>query len=204
MNRSETGRERSVPAVVVLGCRLKFDRSAGGGRGLIGAGARRATKAAEVFLSNLDARSCPDGKGQGTIVVASGGRAWEGIVEADALADMLARLGVPRDRIVRERCSHSTHENARYAGELLRRRGVREINLVTCASHLPRATFLFEAQGFVVRGIGASGALRRRRLWDRAYERGREIVAGWVDRRRVERDRRFAVDAVVRSSLSTS
>src|SRR5262245_19693650 len=95
-------------AIVVLGCAIRRDT-----RGLTGAAARRVAHAASVFRE----------VGGQPLVVASGGRAWLGVVEADALAEELTRLGVPADRIVRERCSLSTRDNARYTAEVLGRRG---------------------------------------------------------------------------------
>jgi len=114
-------------------------------------------------------------------VLACGGRAWNGVVEADAIARMLEDAGVPGARIVRERASRDTYENACNAAELLPDR--REVILVTCTWHLRRATMLFERAGIaVVEGIGAvpEGATRL----EHAYWRARERVAAWKDRRR--------------------
>ena len=80
----------------------------------------------------------------GARVVASGG--GDGAVaEADVMAEWLARTGVPRDRIVLERRSTSTAENAREVAATLG--GAREIRLVTSALHMPRALGAFRAAG---------------------------------------------------------
>src|ERR1039458_10310237 len=80
--------QAKVAAVVVLGCSFRIDRE---GRLAPGALARRVAAGAAFFAS----RGAP-----GAIVVASGGRAWHGQVEADAIALELARLGVPGESIV--------------------------------------------------------------------------------------------------------
>jgi cyclophilin family peptidyl-prolyl cis-trans isomerase/uncharacterized SAM-binding protein YcdF (DUF218 family) len=144
-------------AIVVLGCAVR--RTA---RGLAGAAGRRAARAAAVFH---EAENQP-------IVVASGGRAWDGLVEADALAEELSRLGVPADRIVRERCSLSTRDNARYTAEVLGRHGIRRALVVTCSWHLPRAVALFRASGLDVVPLPAHtpDAPWLVRVWRAAHE----------------------------------
>lgn len=161
----------SVPhalAIVVLGCRLRFDRTV-----LRGPAVRRAARAAEVYF----------GRPSAAVIVVSGGRAWEGVVEADALASELVRLGVPASRIVRERCSHSTRENARYVAELLARRGVTDVELVTCAFHLPRAQLLFEHAGFTVRAHAAAPPSEQPSRFRRLVTWARERGAFHLDRR---------------------
>ena len=81
-------------AVCVLGCRV-------GGRAF----ARRARGAAEAFKDEM-------ARGRPAFVVASGGTRWDGVVEADALAALLEQDGVPTEKIVRERASRDTYENA--------------------------------------------------------------------------------------------
>jgi uncharacterized SAM-binding protein YcdF (DUF218 family) len=119
------------------------------------------------------------------LVVACGGRAWKGGVEADAIGAILEEEGVPAEAIVRERCSLDTRDNARFAAALLRRRGLLRVALVTCAWHLPRATRLFRAAGLEVSGIGVPHAeatgLRR------TYVRVREVLTSWKDARRTMR-----------------
>lgn len=121
--------------IVVLGCRVRRQ-----GGALVGELARRVTTAARVDRA----------RGAAGLVVVSGGRAWQGVVEADAMAEELERLGIERARLVRDRLSMSTAENARYTGELLRARGVRSLTLVTTTTHAARAAWHFESAGFSV------------------------------------------------------
>jgi uncharacterized SAM-binding protein YcdF (DUF218 family) len=149
-----------VRAVCVLGCRA-------GSAAL----ARRARAGRDVFLSH-----------DAALVVASGGRAWDGRVEADEIARMLKDGGIPDDAIVRERCSLDTRDNARFTAELLARRGVRDVLVVTCAWHLPRATSLFERAGLHVEGVGVPTPDAS--ILHRAYVTVRERLSAWKDARR--------------------
>jgi hypothetical protein len=69
--------------LVVLGCRVRLD---GEGRLHEGTLRRRVVAAAEDYRKKA---------GGPTLVVTSGGRRWEGQVEADVMARELERHGVP-------------------------------------------------------------------------------------------------------------
>lgn len=117
-------------ALVVLGCRVHE-----GGRPSAAARRRADTAIAawHAFRPSL--------------VVASGGRCWHGVPEADALATLLERGGVPRSCIVRELCSLSTIENASYSAELLRAAFASRVGVVTCDWHMARASSCFAVFG---------------------------------------------------------
>ncbi len=154
---------------------------AAGGIGLVVLGCRTSTHrsdaAARTFLADPSRFSC---------VVASGGRAWTvgnsslRIVEADTLARAMIERGVPNDLVVRERCSHSTRENAQYCARILARRGIREIMLVTSDWHVPRARRHFETHGIDV--VDAAPVLTSRTLWMRFVTRSHERIAAILDR----------------------
>lgn len=146
--------------VCVLGCRAGSPTLA-----------RRARAAAETYRSR-----------GATLAVACGGRSWEGLVEADALAGMLRDGGVPAEAIVRERCSLDTRDNARFAAALLGRRGIGRVVLVTCSWHLPRAERAFRAAGLEVEGVGVDPP--QPTLFQRVYWRQRERLSSWNDARR--------------------
>jgi uncharacterized SAM-binding protein YcdF (DUF218 family) len=133
----------ALSAIVVLGCRVVLDA---GENLAAGALLRRVAMAAETYLERGDTA---------TVVIASGGRRWGNVVEADAMARELARRGVPERAIVRERCSLSTRDNARFASEALGRRGIGSAAVVTCAWHMARATTLFSRAGVEVEAVAA-------------------------------------------------
>jgi uncharacterized SAM-binding protein YcdF (DUF218 family) len=153
----EDGINTRVRAVCVLGCRA-------GSAAL----ARRARAGRDAFLAH-----------DAALVVACGGRAWDGRVEADEIARMLEDGGVPMAAIVRERCSLDTRDNARFTAELLARRGVREVLVVTCEWHLPRAKDLFERAGLDVEGVGVPTPDAS--ILHRAYVTVRERISAWKD-----------------------
>lgn len=116
------------------------------------------------------------------MAVACGGRAWDGLVEADAIARILVTHGVPEEAVVRERCSLDTRDNARFAASLLARRGISRVVLVTCSWHLPRAERAFRAAGFEVEGVGVEPP--EATFLQRLYRRERERLSSWNDARR--------------------
>jgi uncharacterized SAM-binding protein YcdF (DUF218 family) len=80
---------------------------------------------------------------------------------ARTLAHVLRSEGVPEEMIWTEEQSRSTHENALYAAEILRRKGLHRILLVTEGYHKLRAEKCFRMQGLEV--VPAPANLRE---WD--------------------------------------
>ena len=85
-------------------------------------------------------------------VLACGGNPGPPHVEAFAttMQRVLAASGVPPESIWTETRSLSTYENARFAAELLRAKGIAKIALITEAYHMPRAERCFRKQGLQV------------------------------------------------------
>jgi uncharacterized SAM-binding protein YcdF (DUF218 family) len=96
---------------------------------------------------------------------------------------MLHDGGVPDEAILRERASHDTRENARFAADILRGRGLERVLVVTCSWHLARATMLFSRAGLSVEGLGA--APPDPGLIARVYWNARERVSTWKDNYRL-------------------
>jgi len=78
----------------------------------------------------------------------SGDPSRPGISEGEAMAEVAFSLGLPKWRVVTEKQSRNTLENARYVRNKLG--GEKSIILVTSASHMKRATALFERAEFDV------------------------------------------------------
>ncbi len=156
-------------AIVVLGCGFTLHGTGEQARLAPGAMSRRAAAAAGAFAAAGAAVS---------VLIASGGRAWNGVVEADAIERELVRLGVPGDMVVCERGSLSTRDNARFSVAAMARRGLQRATIVTCDWHLPRALETFRRAGIEASGVPApSGpAGLRKRFW----RWGRERVLAWT------------------------
>ncbi|MGF1468279.1 MAG: YdcF family protein [Sandaracinaceae bacterium] len=133
---------RPADAIVVLGNRPPLD-----GQGRVAPEtARRVRRGVELFEAGL-----------APLLVVTGGPAGPGVVEADVMAEMAARLGVPQGAILRERASRSTAENARMSLALLcaGRESCRpEVVVVTSPYHLRRAARLFRCAGAAVQVAG--------------------------------------------------
>jgi len=84
-------------------------------------------------------------------VLACGGR---GPKDEEAVSvtmrQLLHRAGVPEEMIWIEDRSRSTHENAVFGAEILRRRGIDKIALVVEAQSMPRAEASFRKEGVTV------------------------------------------------------
>ena len=70
--------------------------------------------------------------------------------EADFVIRLLEKLGVSRDRIIVERKSRNTIENATFAKQLVMPKPGERWLLVTSAMHMPRAVGVFRNAGFDV------------------------------------------------------
>ncbi|MBL8330573.1 MAG: YdcF family protein [Rubrivivax sp.] len=69
--------------------------------------------------------------------------------EAEAMAQFLQALGVPRSAMLLEGRSRNTEQNAQFTMQLLREQNIQpRILLVTSALHMPRAMTIFQAYGF--------------------------------------------------------
>ncbi|HKY37975.1 MAG TPA: YdcF family protein [Polyangiaceae bacterium] len=132
----------SLFALVVLGCRVQ------GGQ-LSAAALRRVERAARAFHEH-----------GADVVIASGGKRWQGEREADVFARGLAERGVPSERLLSERESLTTRGNAQGVRRLMRERAVTRIGLVTCDWHMPRALQIFRRLGLDPIAVPAASPAR--------------------------------------------
>ena len=83
-------------------------------------------------------------------IILTGGRIqWYGgeSSEAESMAILLELMGIPRSAMVLESRALNTYENAVYVKEILQRRNIKQILLVTSAAHMPRSLAIFRHQG---------------------------------------------------------
>ena len=89
--------------------------------------------------------------GQALPVLACGGPGAKGEQPASVtMRRLIQQAGIPDSMIWTEERSRSTHENAAFAAEILRRHGIGKIVLVTDAEDMRRAELCFQKEGLVV------------------------------------------------------
>jgi uncharacterized SAM-binding protein YcdF (DUF218 family) len=87
--------------------------------------------------------------GDRLVIVPSGGRSQAGrrVSEGAIMADALATLGIPRERILVEDRSLTTQEQAVFVTRLLKSQGINRFVVVTSPAHMSRTVAVFRAQG---------------------------------------------------------
>jgi uncharacterized SAM-binding protein YcdF (DUF218 family) len=70
--------------------------------------------------------------------------------EADYAAEILTSLGIPKSRLIMERLSRNTYENAEFSKALVAPKAGERWLLVTSAYHMPRSVGLFRKAGFTI------------------------------------------------------
>lgn len=128
----------SAKAVVILGCKVNGEKPS---RML----ARRLDSAYEFLNKNQD-----------VIVVVSGGKGDdEKISEAEAMKKYLLDKGISPDRIIMEDNSVNTYENLKYSAEILEKKQINDIAIVTDGFHQYRAGYIAEKFGLESSAINA-------------------------------------------------
>ncbi|MDE2181843.1 MAG: YdcF family protein [Alphaproteobacteria bacterium] len=108
---------------------------------------------------------------QARLVFSGGnGNALGGPPEADIVANLFRGLGLDPRRVLFERGSRNTHENALYSMRLVKPRPAQEWLLVTSAADIPRAVGCFRAVGWNVVAVPV----------DYHTGRGFELLTGFV------------------------
>ncbi|MDX1695136.1 MAG: YdcF family protein [Ketobacteraceae bacterium] len=82
------------------------------------------------------------------ILVSGGDPHGTGDAEAELMAEVLSEFGIKR--VLMERLSATTWENAKFSADILRRQSIHRVILVTQAWHMRRAVYSFEQFGFEV------------------------------------------------------
>jgi uncharacterized SAM-binding protein YcdF (DUF218 family) len=128
--------------IVVLGGSIDVDVSAGRGVAVIASAADRILAAVAL------ARRYPDAR-----IVYSGGNPHllsGDAREADYAASLFESLGISKERLIMERRSRNTEENAEFSMAIAAPKAGERWLLVTSAFHMPRAVGLFRKVGFAV------------------------------------------------------
>lgn len=153
----------SVDAIVVLGCRIAPDGQP------VGPSLRRALAALGSYR-----------QGVAPWVVASGGKRWHGVAEAEAYRAMLVAGKIPEQRVLMELASMTTRQNALYVAELFRSRGWSRAAVVTCDWHMMRAVRCFADAGIESVPVPVRAPLRSPAF--RMYRKLKELTSYYADR----------------------
>jgi uncharacterized SAM-binding protein YcdF (DUF218 family) len=70
--------------------------------------------------------------------------------EADYASALFESLGIPKSRLIMERRSRNTYENAQFTADMVKPKPGERWLLVTSAYHMPRSIGLFRKAGFAV------------------------------------------------------
>lgn len=136
-------------AIVLLGGSTGGESRFGRG-GDLNDGADRVVAAAELYHA-----------GKAPVILLSGGSEPPERPEADLMAEKLAVMQVPKAALILETQSRTTHDNAVYSAEILKRAGYEHILLVTSGAHMRRSLALFQAQGLQVTAAAADHQIPR-------------------------------------------
>lgn len=86
-------------------------------------------------------------KKTGLPMIISGGAPFSSRPESEAAAAYMEELGVPAGKLVPEKASRDTGENAEFSAKLCREKGYTRPLVVTSAYHMPRAVLMFRRAG---------------------------------------------------------
>ncbi len=97
----------------------------------------------KIFLSRMNATLDIYKKRRPLKVIVTGGgtRTRTGCTEAEEMYDFLAERGIPKSKIIREKKSKNTMENAYFIKPLIRKKGY--VVVVASDFSIPRATYIF-------------------------------------------------------------
>jgi uncharacterized SAM-binding protein YcdF (DUF218 family) len=127
--------------IVVLGGSIDADVSAARGVAVVAGAADRILAAAALARRYPNARIIYSG---GSPNLRSDAR------EADYAASLFESLGISEDRLIMERRSRNTEENAEFSKAIAAPKAGERWLLVTSAYHMPRSVGLFRKAGFAV------------------------------------------------------
>jgi len=131
-----------VDGIVILGGALAPDTTMRLGQADLNEAGERVLIAVELSRIYPQARILLTG-GTGRLVS-------EAYSEAEATAEVLVALGVPRERLIIEGRSRNTHENAVFSRDMAQPAPGERWLLVTSAWHMPRSVGVFRQAGFEV------------------------------------------------------
>ncbi|MFF2908034.1 ElyC/SanA/YdcF family protein [Paenibacillus sp. NPDC057934] len=103
----------------------------------------------ETLIERLKSGLAVANKYPNSKIIVTGGVPKQGVTEADAMSQWLIAQGVNPNRIILENKSTDTVENGLFSTAILEKEGLKDVTIVTSASHIRRALAVFkEADSF--------------------------------------------------------
>ena len=135
---------------------------------VLGAQVRRGGRPSGTLLARTRHAARLYLRGEVGLVLPTGGLGEHGPAEAEVMAEILRREGVPEGAILPEDRAKSTWDSGRYVAALARKRGLENLLVVTDPLHCVRTLGTFQAEGLTVHASPAyespmwrNGVLRR-------------------------------------------
>jgi uncharacterized SAM-binding protein YcdF (DUF218 family) len=152
--------------IIVLGGSIDADLSSAHGVPVITAAADRIIGGATLAHRYPNARLVYTG--------GSGNLLSNDAKEADYATALFQGLGIPKSRLIMERQSRNTKENAEFTKQLVKPKQGERWLLVTSAYHMPRSIGLFRAAGFAVEAYPVDWKIGTREDLFRYYVTGND------------------------------
>ena len=128
--------------------------------------------------------------GVAPLIILTGGRIrWYGggSSEAQSMATILELMGIPGDVMILESRALNTYENAVYTKEILDRRNIKKIILVTSAAHMPRSMGIFKKQGMNPIAAPTDFLISDRKLVEHTFTTESQILSFFPDTESLDR-----------------
>lgn len=90
-------------------------------------------------------------------LIVTGGVPKSGVTESEAMAQWLVENGVAEDRIIQEGLATDTVENALFSLERANEAGIRDVTVITSASHMRRALVVFQETDRLLSRLAGTG-----------------------------------------------
>ncbi len=121
---------------------------------ILGAGIDRDGNPSPILLSRITEGVREYERGVAGHIIVTGGE-QKGHIQADIMARLVEAQGVPSSAVVPEPRAANTIENACYSARIMKQHGWKSAEVVTSASHLPRAGIIFNRVPIEWRGHAA-------------------------------------------------
>ncbi len=121
---------------------------------ILGAGIDRDGNPTPILLARITEGVREYERGTAGHIIVTGGE-QKGHIQADVMARLVEAQGVPSSAVLRESRAQNTIENACYSARIMKEHGWKSAEVVTSASHLPRAGIIFNRVPIEWRGHAA-------------------------------------------------